>query len=68
MYRVYELSLTENSPLLPAGPIEIVEEAETKPIQMPIDSPMIPASIGCVDDEYDDSGCFMDDEEILDAF
>ncbi|KAJ4345807.1 uncharacterized protein N0V89_011942 [Didymosphaeria variabile] len=47
-------------PMIPIAPA-IVNGPNTKSIEKPIDSPMIPAARGCIEDEIDDDSGFMDD-------
>jgi hypothetical protein len=77
---LYESRYTNNSsdftdnncsPLLPAGPVDVdlgdLGELAAKQLPIPIDSPMIPVTHGCTEDEIEDSG-FMDEHEIADSF
>ncbi|KAF1969868.1 hypothetical protein BU23DRAFT_231300 [Bimuria novae-zelandiae CBS 107.79] len=54
-------------PLLPTASPTDGDMTVIKPIDNPIDSPMMSTTPGCIEDEIEDSG-FMDDQEILDAF
>lgn len=46
--------------MIPTAPARI-DNLNAKSIDKPVDSPMIPAARGCIEDELDDDSGFMDD-------